>query len=211
GTLVDTTYLHTVSWWQAFRQVGRDVPMATIHRAVGMGSDRILDHLLGPDRDRAADPALRAGHDSLFAQYWARLRPLPGAVDLLRACAGRGLRVVLATSASRPELAARRAARDAADAIAEVTSSADAEQSKPAPDILVAALARSGLQSGRVVFVGDSVWDVIAAARLGIGCVGLTCGGTSRAELTEAGAVAVFDDPADLLASLDRSPIAELA
>lgn len=208
GTLVDTTYLHTVSWWEALRQTDRHVPMAEIHRAIGMGSDKLLDHLLGPERDRGADGKLRDAHDALFAEYWERLVPLPRAADLLRACAERGLRVVLATSAAEHEVAALRRALAADDVIDTVTCSADAEESKPAPDILVAALEQSGLAAERVVFVGDSVWDVAAAGKLDIPCVGLTCGGTSRGELAGAGAVAVYDDPAALLAALADSPIA---
>ncbi|MEV6371634.1 HAD family hydrolase [Micromonospora musae] len=207
GTLVDTTYLHTVSWWEALRQTDQPVPMATVHRAIGMGSDKLLDHLLGPERDRDADGRLRDAHDTLYAEYWERLTPLPGAADLLRACAERGLRVVLATSAAEHEVTALRRALGADDVIAAVTSSADAAQSKPAPDILVAALDQSGLPAERVVFVGDSVWDVAAAGKLDIPCVGLTCGGTSRGELAGAGAVAVYDDPAALLATLDDSPL----
>ncbi|MEU5564110.1 HAD family hydrolase [Micromonospora musae] len=207
GTLVDTTYLHTVSWWEALRQTDQPVPMATVHRAIGMGSDKLLDHLLGPERDRDADGRLRDAHDTLYAEYWERLTPLPGSADLLRACAERGLRVVLATSAAEHEVTALRRALDADDVIAAVTSSADAAQSKPAPDILVAALDQSGLPAERVVFVGDSVWDVAAAGKLDIPCVGLTCGGTSRGELAGAGAVAVYDDPAALLATLDDSPL----
>lgn len=207
GTLVDSTYLHTVSWWEALRQDDRPVPMATIHRAVGMGSDKLLDHLLGPERDRAADDRLRDAHDTLYGEYWERLQPLPRAADLLRACAEHGLRVVLATSAAEHEVAALRRALAADDVIDTVTSSADARQSKPAPDILVAALEQSGLDAARVVFVGDSVWDVAAAGTLDIPCVGLTCGGTSRGELAGAGAVAVYEDPAALLAALPDSPV----
>ncbi|RLP98636.1 HAD family hydrolase [Micromonospora sp. CV4] len=207
GTLVDTTYLHTVSWWEALRQSDQPVPMATVHRSIGMGSDKLLDHLLGPERDRDADAKLRDAHDTLYGEYWERLTPLPGAAALLRACAERGLRVVLATSASEQEVGALRHALDADDVIETVTSSADAQQSKPAPDILVAALDQSGLAAERVVFVGDSVWDVAAAGKLDIPCVGLTCGGTSRGELAGAGAVAVYDDPAGLLATLDESPV----
>ncbi|MGR6318498.1 HAD family hydrolase [Micromonospora soli] len=210
GTLVDTTYLHTMSWWEALREGGHRVPMARIHRAVGMGSDKLLDHLLGPERDRDGDGKLRDAHDARYAEFWARLTPLPGAVDLLRACAARGLRVVLATSAAEHEVAALRAALAADDVIDTVTSSADAEESKPAPDILVAALDQSGLAAERVVFVGDSVWDVAAAGKLDIPCIGLACGGTSRAELAGAGAVAVYDDPAALLDGLGDSAIAKL-
>ncbi|MFG1952848.1 HAD family hydrolase [Micromonospora sp. NPDC048830] len=210
GTLVDTTYLHTVSWWEALRQADRPVPMALIHRSIGMGSDNLLDHLLGRERDRSADARLRDAHDSLYAEYWQRLTPLPRAADLLRALAARGLRVVLATSAAEHEVGALRRALAADDVIDEVTSSADADRSKPAPDILVAALEQSGLEASRVVFVGDSVWDVAAAGKLNIPCVGLTCGGTSRGELAGAGAVAVYDDPAALLDALEDSPIAAL-
>src|SRR3954453_22765265 len=99
GTLVDTTYLHAVAWWEALRQFEHDVPMAKIHRAIGMGSDKILGHLLGEDRDRDSDTPLSEAHGVLYAAYWERLRPLPGARDLVRACADRGLKVVLASSA----------------------------------------------------------------------------------------------------------------
>ncbi|MBB5113002.1 HAD family hydrolase [Micromonospora echinospora] len=210
GTLVDTTYLHTVSWWEALRQADHRVPMARIHRSIGMGSDKLLDHLLGAERDRDADGRLRDAHDALYGEYWERLTPLPGARELLRACAERGLRVVLATSAAEHEVTALRAALDVDDVIDSVTSSADAQESKPAPDILVAALEQSGLAAERVVFVGDSVWDVAAAGKLDIPCIGLTCGGTSRAELAGAGAVAVYDDPAALLDALSDSAIASL-
>lgn len=121
--------------------------------------------------------------------YWDRLRPLPGAADLLRARAKRGLSVVLASSASELELAALRQALDADDLITAATSSADAAASKPDPDILVAALQQSGLSADRVVMVGDSVWDVAAAGRLDVPCIGLTCGGICAAELHAAGAV----------------------
>jgi HAD superfamily hydrolase (TIGR01509 family) len=211
GTLVDTTHLHTVSWWEALRRADHDVPMTDIHRAIGMGADKLLNHLLGPERDRSADSQIRDAHDGLFAEFWARLRPLPGAADLLRACAERGLRVVLATSATERELAALRAALNADEVIAAVTSAADADESNPAPDLLAASLDRSGLDRSRVVFVGDSVWDVAAAGHLDIPCIGLTCGGTSRGELAGAGAAAIFDDPAALLAVLDQSPLAALS
>ena len=126
GTLVDTTYLHTVTWWEAFRDGGHDVPMAAIHRSVGMGSDKLLEHLLGPERDRSADEALRDGHSARYRAYWKRLRPLPGAADLLRACKGLGLQVALASSADPAELGALREALDADDVIDAATSAGDA-------------------------------------------------------------------------------------
>jgi HAD superfamily hydrolase (TIGR01509 family) len=210
GTLVDTTYLHAVAWWEALRQFDHDVPMAEIHRGIGMGSDKIIDHLLGTDRDKSSDADMTTAHDVLYGAWWERLRPLPGAADLLRACAGRGLGVVLASSAKEAELTILRKVINAEDVITAATSSSDAEQSKPAPDILEAALSRSDLDPRRSVLVGDAVWDVKAAARLDIPCIGLTCGGTSAAELTEAGAIATYQDPAALLRDLDNSAIAGL-
>jgi HAD superfamily hydrolase (TIGR01509 family) len=210
GTLVDTTYLHAVAWWEALRQRGVDVPMATIHRGIGMGSDKLLDHLLGESRDRDKDDESTTAHDVLYGAWWERLRPLPGAADLLRAIADRGLAVVLASSAKEPELEQLRRVIGADEVITAATSSSDAEQSKPAPDILQAALDQSDVDPHAAVFVGDSVWDVQAAGRLYIPCIGLTCGGTSADELTEAGAVAVYDDPAALLGALDDSAIAAL-
>jgi HAD superfamily hydrolase (TIGR01509 family) len=207
GTLVDTTYLHAVTWWEALRQGDHDVPMAIIHHAIGMGSDKILDALLGEERDRGEDGTIVAAHAALYSTYWDRLRPLPGAADLLRACKGAGQRVVLASSASERELAALRRALDADDVIDVATSASDAKESKPAPDILGVALDRAALAAAEVVLVGDSVWDIRAAARLEIPCVAVTCGGTSAEELTRAGAVAVYRDPADLLSALDTSPL----
>src|SRR3954464_15421755 len=106
GTLVDTNYLPAVVWWEAFRQYDQHVDMANIHRAIGMGSDKLLDHLLPDDRDRDADDAIRSAHTALYAQYWTRLKPSDGAAALLRACHRRGGRVVLASSAAVPELKA---------------------------------------------------------------------------------------------------------
>ncbi|MET7395479.1 HAD family hydrolase [Dactylosporangium sp. NPDC005572] len=205
GTLVDSVYLHVVSWWQAFRQHGHDVEAARIHRAIGMGPDRILGHLLGADRDERADDGLRAAHSSLYAAYWARLRPLPGARRLLERCRARGLRSVLCTSASKAELGALLACLDADPLIDTVTSADDAGESKPAPDIVEVALKRSGLSADEVVFVGDSVWDVQAAGHLAIPCIGLTSGGVSAAELLDHGAATVYEHPQDLCDHLDEA------
>jgi HAD superfamily hydrolase (TIGR01509 family) len=200
GTLVDSNYLLAVTWWEAFSQAGHDVAMAEIHRAIGMGSDLMLDELLPRDRDTGQDDSLRTAHSALYSTYWSRLRPLRGASDLLRACKKQGLTVVLASSAGEPEFKALRAALDAEDAIDEATFSGDVERSKPAPDLVQVALDKAGVPAGQAVFVGDTVWDVQAAQKAGVRCVCLLSGGISRAELTDAGATDIYDDPADLLA-----------
>jgi HAD superfamily hydrolase (TIGR01509 family) len=207
GTLVDTNYLHAVCWWEAFRQKDHHVDMAEIHRAIGMGSDKLLDHLLPEDRDRDADDALADAHKALYAAYWTRLRAFDGAADLLRACADRGMTVILASSASSDELAALRAALDADDVITAATSSSDAEQSKPAPDIVGIALDRAGVEPGQAVFVGDSVWDVHACRKAGVTCVAVRSGGICAEDLREAGAVAVYDGVAELLRRIEDSPL----
>ncbi|HEY7049712.1 MAG TPA: HAD family hydrolase [Jatrophihabitantaceae bacterium] len=208
GTLVDTVYIHTACWSEALRQAGHDVPMARVHRGIGLGSGELLDHVLGADRDHADDEHLKTVHLGLYQQYWERLRPLPGAADLVRACAARHRWVVLASSASADELAVLRSALDADDAITEATSASDAKAAKPAPDILQAALDAAALRADQVVFVGDAVWDGYAAAKLDIPFIGLTCGGTGAAELRDAGAAAVYPDPAALLTELDDTPLA---
>jgi HAD superfamily hydrolase (TIGR01509 family) len=209
GTLVDTNYLHTVCWWEAFAQAGHEVPMAPIHRAIGMGSDQLLDALLPAGRDTAADAGITAAHRALYSVYWCRLRPVPGAADLLGACHRRGLRVVLASSASPDELAVLRAGLDAEDAIDEATSAGDVEHSKPAPDLVQVALDKADLGSGEAVFVGDAVWDVQACQRAGVDCIAVLSGGISRDELLSAGALRVYQDAAEILAAFPDSLLGE--
>jgi HAD superfamily hydrolase (TIGR01509 family) len=205
GTLVDTTYLHAVCWAEALLAEGHVVPMVDIHAAIGMGSNELLDHLLGEDRDPDGDEAMVAGHLALYRQHWGNLAPLPGAADLVRACAERGLKVVLASSASSEELDALRRALDADDAIFAATSSSDADAGKPRPDILQAALDEADLAPDRVVFVGDAVWDGAAAAKAGVAFIALTCGGTTGPQLREAGALEVWRNPAELLERIAES------
>jgi HAD superfamily hydrolase (TIGR01509 family) len=210
GTLVDTNYLNAVTWWEAFSQAGHDVPMAQVHRSIGMGSDLMLDKLLPPDRDQDADADIRTAHTALYAVYWSRLRPLPDAVGLLRACKKRGLAVVLASSADEREFSMLRGVLDAEDAIDAATFSGDVETSKPAPDLVEAALRKIGVSAGEAVFVGDTVWDTQACRKAGVPCIGVLSGGFSRDELTSAGAAEVYSDPGELLAALPQSLLGTL-
>ncbi|MDQ0677037.1 HAD superfamily hydrolase (TIGR01509 family) [Arthrobacter pascens] len=210
GTLVDSAYIHTVAWWQAFRQQGHDVPMASIHRCVGMGGARLVDSLLPSGRDKSADEVILASHAALFAASWPLLRPLGGAKELLAQCHAGGLAVALASSARKQDLQATRKALGADAFIHAATSADDATASKPAPDILVAALEAVGVEAANAVYVGDAVWDMKAAAALDIPAVGLSCGGTSAAELRDAGAAEVYEGPGDLLANLHAGAIGRL-
>lgn len=211
GTLVDTNYLHTLAWWQAFRRFGHDVPMASIHRTIGMGGTTLIEHLIGSDRDTSQDEALEDTHGALFSAQWPSIRAFDGARDLLTHCAEAGLAVVLATSASEEELGVLRKVIDADDAISGATNATDTGISKPAPDILEAALKVGDLDAGEAVFIGDAVWDVITANKLGIPTMAVTTGGTSEAELRDAGAAYVFENVRELLNAVLAGEVPELA
>lgn len=206
GTLVDTNYPHVLAWWHAFRTAGYTVSVSDIHRKVGMGADLLVSALIEKDDEQVA-----TGHRHFYAPYLEQLQPFPAAAELLRAAAGLGLEVVLASSAEQEEVDAMTAALGADDVVTVVTTSADAEASKPAPDILEAALSESGLQPANCLVVGDTVWDVQAARKAGMPCVGVLSGGISEAELREAGAVEVYRDAAELLEKIEDSPLGRLA
>ncbi|MEU7335647.1 MULTISPECIES: HAD family hydrolase [unclassified Streptomyces] len=209
GTLVDSNHLHVVTWWEAFRQAGHHVPMRDIHRAIGLSSGDLIDHLLDDDRDRDGDEQITAAHHTLYATYFDRLPSLNKSADLLRVLAVRGWEIVLATSAGGAELAALRKAIDADDVIGGAASSDDVADSKPAPDPVAEARELVGVASERAVFIGDTVWDMKAAVRDGVIPVAVLSGGIPRADLESAGAREVYRDPADLLEHLDTSVFAD--
>jgi HAD superfamily hydrolase (TIGR01549 family) len=205
GTLLDTNYLQVAAWWEAFRERGHEIRCADVHRALGMGSAELVERVLG-----RPDPSVSAAHSRHYAPYLGRIRPLPGAADLLRATAGLGLDVVLATSAKDDEVDLMTDALGAGSVVTTVISSGDVERAKPDPGIVRKALDESDIDPGRAVMVGDTIWDVLAAKRAGLPCIGLLCGGTAEAELRGAGAVEVYHDPAALLGDIRASPIGQL-
>lgn len=210
GTLVDTNYLHVSAWWEAFRQAGHSVPMSAVHRAIGLGSADLIEHLLGADRDPDQDAGISSTHSALYATYFERLPALEGAADLLRVLATRGWTVVLATSATGPELQALRKALDADDVITDTASADDVSEGKPAPAPIRHAMELAGGTGDETVYVGDSVWDMKAATAASVTAVALLSGGIPREDLLAAGAAEVYRDPADLLAHLDTSVIARV-
>jgi phosphoglycolate phosphatase-like HAD superfamily hydrolase len=206
GTLLDTNYLHTVAWARALRDNGREgVPMSAVHRAIGIASTGLVERLLGEP-----DPAVVDAHAEHFEQLRGEVARLPGAPALVQACSDRGLVPVLATSGKEKDLDWMVPAIGAGDALAGATTSSDVDQGKPAPDLIAAALEQHGLDPGRSVVVGDSVWDVHSSTDAGLPCIGLLSGGISSGELVAAGAAEVYDDPAELLARLDASLLARL-
>lgn len=206
GTLIDSNYLHVAAWSQAFEEAGVPVDDWQIHRRIGMDSSQLLDELLG---NRVAELGERVSdlNSGNFERMSSSLRAFDGARELVRRAASAGLVVVLATSAPESELKRLRAVLDIEESVATVTSSEDVGMAKPAPDLVQVALRKAGVAADRAIMVGDSVWDVEAAARAGVASIALRTGGTSAAELLQAGALAVYDDPRDLLANFDSSEL----
>ncbi|MGK4585269.1 HAD family hydrolase [Kitasatospora sp. HPMI-4] len=211
GTLLDTSYWHTIAWTEALAQFGHTPAMARIHGAIGMGGDQLLDHLLDDRRDRDEDKAISTAHQALFARLWPNLRAFDGAADLLRALKRRGWKIVLASSASARDLAVMRRALGADDVIDAATSADDVDASKPAPDIVHAALAKAGVEPDQALFVGDTPWDVQAAARAKVPCIAVLSGGFGEQALRSSGALEVHTSVTELLARLDGSALADPA
>jgi HAD superfamily hydrolase (TIGR01549 family) len=205
GTLIDSNYHHVWAWCQAFREVHVDVPLWRIHRAIGMGSDRLVTEVAGADVEQRYGDRVREAHDTRYGEVLDAVRPLPGARELLEALHDRGLKVVLASSGkpADTEHALRLLHGDHTTDAA--TTSSEVEHSKPAPDLMEVAVGK--VDGHRAVAVGDSVWDFAAARRAGLPGIGLLTGGYGAAELLEAGAAEVFSSPQDLLDNLDRTPL----
>ncbi len=203
GTLVDSVYVHVLAWRAAFAAVGLDVASHRLHRAIGLGGDRLVTHVAGDAAERAVGDRVRALHDEDVERRTGEIGATDGAAALLEALRGRGLQVVLASSGAKEQPSSCSTSSRAPTTLHEKVAGADAEASKPAPDLLEIAL--ESVEATRAVTVGDAVWDVEASRAAGVPCLGLRCGGIGTAELLEAGAVAVYDDPRDLVDHLDEA------
>ncbi|ATE56187.1 MULTISPECIES: HAD family hydrolase [Actinosynnema] len=206
GTLVDTNYHHTLAWSRAFRRFDVTVPAWKLHRAIGMGGDKLVAAVAGAHVEERHGDAVRDAWVEEFAPMLDEVQPVEGARRLLSAAVDADLTVVLASSGKAEHVARYLRLLDAEDLVA--TSSDDVSESKPAPDLIEVALERVG--GGRAVVVGDSVWDCEAAGRAGLPVVALRTGGFGEAELTGAGAASVYEDLDRLRADLTDLPFAPL-
>jgi HAD superfamily hydrolase (TIGR01549 family) len=205
GTLVDSVYTHVIAWSNAFRAIGTHVPAWKIHRAIGMGGDRLVTEVAGQRVEDALGDEVRQRHDEEFEGLAHTVQPLPGADDLLVDLRERGFLVVLASSARREHAEIALGMLEQSQMAHGWVCSEDVEVSKPAPDLIDVAVDKVG--GHRAVVVGDSVWDIDAAQHCEVPAVGLRCGGFSEAELRDAGAVNVFETPEDLVRRFDESGI----
>jgi HAD superfamily hydrolase (TIGR01549 family) len=206
GTLVDTNYHHAVAWFRAFRRCDVTVPVWRLHRAIGMGGDKLVPAVAGEDVEERHGDAVRAAWAEEFAPMLDEIQPFDGAGPLLAEVRRRGFRLVLASSGRAEHVDHYLDLIDGRSLADAWTSSGDVGQTKPAPDLLAVALERVG--GGSAVVVGDSVWDFEAAGRLGLPGYAVRSGGFAESELREAGALEVADSPADLLARLDTTLLA---
>jgi phosphoglycolate phosphatase-like HAD superfamily hydrolase len=207
GTLVDSNDAHARAWVAAFRSEAVEVDYDAVRRAIGMGGDKLMPAVSGVDPESARGKRIRERRAEIFAG-----RELPGiaAFPAVRQLALRmrddGFVLAVASSAQQDELRPLVARAEIGDLLVGASSADDAEESKPEPDIVEAALARAGAAPADAIMLGDTPYDIEAARRAGVAIVALTCGGWSAADLR--GAAAVYADPADLLGRYHTSPFA---
>lgn len=213
GTLVDTNLLHAQTFAEAFAAKGYGIPADRILPEIGKGGDKLVPTLIGASGEKRDGDALRDDHKKRFLQVVAdqKVKPFPGALNLLHELKKRGLRLALATSAEPEILEAMEKSSGIKwrDQFEIITTSADAEESKPAPDIVQVALQKLNLSPAQCAFVGDTPHDARSCRAAGVACFGVECGGHEGADLREAGCRAVYEDCAALLEDLDN--VLELA
>jgi HAD superfamily hydrolase (TIGR01549 family) len=208
GTLVDTNYHHALAWFRAFREYDVTVPVWRIHRAIGMGGDRLVGAVAGDEVEARHGDDVRAAWKRAFGPMLDEVVAFEGAQEVLKECRRLGLQVVLASSGAREHVEHYVDLLDF-DAIGQRWISGDtASTTKPDPELLEIAL--EGCDDGRAVLIGDSVWDCEAAARIDLPCVTLRTGGFSADELLSAGAERVLDSPVELQVALTDLPRAEV-
>jgi phosphoglycolate phosphatase-like HAD superfamily hydrolase len=206
GTLVDTNYQHALAWFRAFREHDLVLELWRIHRHIGMGGDHMVAALAGRNAERSKGDVIRASEKGLYQELIGEVEPMNGARGLLAELKRRGHAVVLASSAKPEELDHYLDMLDATEVVDGWTSSQDVSSTKPAPDLIEAALEKAGGRDG--VMVGDSVFDCQSATNAGIKTIGVLTGGFSEQELRDAGAIAVFESIQELRERLDETPLA---
>jgi len=204
GTLVDSNYQHALAWFRAFRRLDITLPLWQLHRGIGMGGDNFVAHVAGEAVENRYGAELRDAWTEEFDALIGEIQPFAAARPLLQEIRNRGFKLVLASSGKAQHVDVFLdliGGREIADAW---TTSDDVESSKPAPDLVSAALAK--VDGTSACMVGDSVWDAVAAGKLGVPTVGVLTGGFSREELHDAGAIRVFDSLGAMLDELDTTP-----
>jgi HAD superfamily hydrolase (TIGR01509 family) len=208
GTLVDSNDAHAAAWIRAFEEHGITVDPALVRRCIGMGGDKLMPEVSGIREDSPRGAAIATRRGEIFQRdFLPQLQAFAGARDLVLAIKDRGYAVIAASSASRKDLKALLAVARADDLMDDSTSSDDAEDSKPDPDIVHAALTKAKAPPSSAVMIGDTPYDIDAARRAGVRTIAFRCGGWPDSGLQ--GAIAIYDGPLDLYNYLDTSPLAD--
>jgi HAD superfamily hydrolase (TIGR01549 family) len=210
GTLVDSVNQHATAWRDAFHAFGHDIPVEAIRAQIGKGGDQLIPVFLTSAECEAQAHGLEKYRSRVMKEhYQPAIRPFPQVRALFERLRRQGTRIVLASSAKSEDLEYYKRLAEIEDLVDAEASSDDAEKSKPYPDIFQAALKQLGdIGASDTMVIGDSPYDAEAAARAGLRTIGLLCGGFPEAQLRLAGCVAIYADPADLLANLEYSPLA---
>ena len=206
GTLVDNNYQHAIAWHRALRQVDILIPVWKVHRAVGIGGDKIVAELAGEDAEAKHGDEAREHESEIFDSMIDEVEGVEGATELVHELKDRGAKVVLASSGSADDIERFIDQLELKDVVDAWTTSDDVDASKPEPDLVHVALDKVG--GGPAVMVGDTNWDVAAAKAAGLETIGVLSGGFPEAVLREAGAVAVYESVDELRRELDSSPLA---
>jgi len=205
GTLVDTNYHHAVAWHRGFRAHGYTVQLWQIHRHIGMGGDQLVASLIGEQADEQHGESIRDAEKQAYMSLIGEVAPLEGARELLLDLRERDHTVVLASSAKPDEVEHYLDLLVARELASDWTTSADVEQTKPKPDLMLAAMEKAG--GDDAVMIGDSTWDCEAAKRAKVATIGVLTGGFSRDELEDAGAASVYRSIVELRGDLDATPL----
>ena len=209
GTLVDSNELHVDSWDRAFRKFGKQFPRQALRAQIGKGSDQYLPEFLTKKEIADFGKELDEYRSKLFRkEYLPRVRPFPKVRELFQRVRDDHKRIVLASSGKKAETKYYIDLLGIENLIEGYTSADDADSSKPAPDIFAASLKKlSDISPADAVTAGDTRFDIEAAAKASLKTIAFLCGGTSESVLREAGAVAIYRDPADFLAHYDELTI----
>ena len=210
GTLVDSVDLHAQAWCVAFKKFGKNVEFDAVRFQIGKGADQLLPVFLSPAELAQFGKALDDYRSNLYKKdYLPKVKPFPKVRELFQRILQDGKRIALASSAKGDELKTYKEIAQIEDLIHAETSSDSAEKSKPHPDIFDAAIEELGdLPRSHAIVVGDTPYDAEAAGKAGLRTIGMLCGGWSEKDLREAGCIAIYRDPADLLANYENSPTA---
>ena len=210
GTFLDSNDAHAMSWVDAFAEANLELDVEKVRRRIGMGGDKLMEDLVGMKDDSPEGEKISARRAVIFKdRYLEQLRPFRGGRELLERALSEGLKLVMATSATGPELESLLRAAQIEDLIKEAATSSDAKNSKPDPDIILAAIAKSGFRPGELLMLGDTPYDVIAAKKAGVGTIAVRSGGWNDEEL--AGAIAIYDHVHALYKGYDESLLAHRA